>query len=110
MGALASFFLPSPPRTAEADASPGLRWLADLPGMAAHQLRQFGLTQIYNCGLCTFARPELFFSYRRGDRHKFIVTFIWRQPATSRQALTGRDGSVSSPQEQVFSGRAPCAS
>ncbi len=78
---LESFFLPSPPKTAEADASPGPRWLADLPGMAAHQLRQLGLTQIYNCGLCTFAHPELFFSYRRGDRHKFIVTLIWRQPA-----------------------------
>ena len=78
---LESFFVPSPPKVAKPAAPSGPRWFADLPGMAARQLRQRGLAQIHDCGLCTFARPELFFSYRRGDRHKFILTLIWRQSA-----------------------------
>ena len=77
---LESFFVPSPGCAAAKAGSPGPRWLADLPGMAARQLREHGLKQIYDSGLCTFAHPKILFSYRRGDRRRFIVTLIWRQP------------------------------
>ena len=78
---LESFFIHSPQNATKPAASPSPRWLADLSGIAERQFRERGLTQIHHCGLCTFAHPELFFSYRRGDRHKFILTLIWRQSA-----------------------------
>jgi YfiH family protein len=37
----------------------------DLAGYIAHRLRRAGVSQIEDLGLCTFAEPERFFSYRR---------------------------------------------
>jgi polyphenol oxidase len=37
----------------------------DLAGYIAHRLRRAGVSQIEDLGLCTYAEPERFFSYRR---------------------------------------------
>lgn len=37
----------------------------DLPGYAAHRLRQTGVAQVADLDICTYARNEDFFSYRR---------------------------------------------
>ena len=37
----------------------------DLAGYIAHRLRHAGVSQIEDLGLCTYAEPERFFSYRR---------------------------------------------
>jgi YfiH family protein len=37
----------------------------DLAGYAAARLKRAGITQIEDLGLCTYAEPERFFSYRR---------------------------------------------
>jgi YfiH family protein len=37
----------------------------DLPGFIADRLRKAGLTRIEDLGVCTYADPKLFFSYRR---------------------------------------------
>jgi polyphenol oxidase len=40
----------------------------DLAGYAAARLKHAGITQIEDLGLCTYAEPERFFSYRRMTR------------------------------------------
>jgi YfiH family protein len=37
----------------------------DLAGYIAHRLRRAGVSQIEDLGLCTYAEPERFYSYRR---------------------------------------------
>ena len=39
----------------------------DLPGYIAARLAQAGLREIDDCGLCTYADPERFYSYRRSQ-------------------------------------------
>lgn len=44
--------------------SPGF-WLADLKWIARHQLQKHGISTITTAPYCTYAQPELFYSYRR---------------------------------------------
>ena len=40
-------------------------WQFDLPAYVAHRLRRAGVEQVEDLGVCTYSRPEEFFSYRR---------------------------------------------
>ena len=46
-------------------AGTGDRMMFDLPGFALHRLREAGVGYAEWTGHCTFADPEMFFSYRR---------------------------------------------
>lgn len=58
------------------------RWLADLPALAAAQLRQAGLTQVQASGWCTASDQLRFFSHRRSTRlgqgSGRMAAAIWR--------------------------------
>jgi hypothetical protein len=41
----------------------------DLTGYIAERVRRAGIVQFEDLGLCTYAEPERFFSYRRTTRH-----------------------------------------
>lgn len=53
------------------------RWLADLKGLASHQLRALGVGRVSDCGLCSYADPERFFSYRRDRICGRMASLIW---------------------------------
>ncbi len=54
------------------------RWQADLKAIAAHQLGQAGLVSISDCGLCTAALPDRFYSWRRdGGYTGRQASLIW---------------------------------
>ncbi|MGY6553457.1 MAG: peptidoglycan editing factor PgeF [Wenzhouxiangella sp.] len=53
------------------------RWLADLKSMAAQQLQRLGVGAVTDCGLCTYADPERFFSYRRDRICGRMASLIW---------------------------------
>ncbi len=55
------------------------KWLADLPALARFILHRAGVEDIYGGGLCTYAAPERFFSYRRDGVTGRMATLIWRQ-------------------------------
>jgi YfiH family protein len=57
----ARFFVPS--------AKAG-HWQFDLPAYVAHRLRQAGVQAVENLGVCTYARADDFFSYRRTTHRK----------------------------------------
>lgn len=59
------------------------RWHACLYTLAKQQLQQLGVHQIYGGNLCTYANPELFFSYRRDIITGRMATLIWFSPHTS---------------------------
>ena len=40
-------------------------WQFDLPAYVVHRLRQTGIDQVEDMGICTYSKPEEFFSYRR---------------------------------------------
>ena len=42
-------------------------FMFDLPGYIAERLRRAGVRAIEDCGLCTYAEPERFYSYRRSQ-------------------------------------------
>lgn len=75
-------------RAAFVDGEPGLaacfqrgagdRWLADLKAIAAFQLADCGVRAVSDCGLCTYADPERFFSFRRDRVCGRMVSLIWR--------------------------------
>ena len=48
-----------------ADPSAPEKWLFDLPGFALQRGAEAGLNQMYDCGLDTYDKDELFFSHRR---------------------------------------------
>jgi YfiH family protein len=43
------------------------RHLFDLPGFIANRLRSAGLSSVEDIGLCTYAEPDRFYSYRRSQ-------------------------------------------
>lgn len=53
-------------------------FLCDLAMLARLRLMQLGLTRIADCGLCTFAAPQQFYSYRRDQRSGRMGTMVWR--------------------------------
>lgn len=56
------------------------KWLADLPSIAAHRLWRAGVAHVEKSQLCTYARSDLFFSYRRQPVTGRIATLAWRRP------------------------------
>ena len=52
-------------------------WLADLKTIAAVQLKRSGVGSVSDCGLCTHADPERFFSYRRDRVCGRMASLIW---------------------------------
>jgi len=52
-------------------------WRLDLSGIAEEQLRQAGVGAIYQSHLCTFNRPDQFFSYRRDPQCGRQACGIW---------------------------------
>ncbi|WP_397475740.1 peptidoglycan editing factor PgeF [Pusillimonas sp.] len=53
------------------------RWQADLAGIASHRLGRAGVGQVETCGLCTHARPDFFYSYRRDGMTGRMATLAW---------------------------------
>jgi YfiH family protein len=54
-----------------------LRWLADLPGLAADRLRAAGVHQISGGAACTVEDGSRFFSYRRDGRTGRMAAAVW---------------------------------
>ena len=54
------------------------KWLADLFTLARRALKRAGVTQVYGGGLCTYADPVRFYSYRRDKLTGRMAAFIWR--------------------------------
>lgn len=52
------------------------RWQADLDALARRRLADVGLGNIYGGGWCTFADPERFYSWRRGQDTGRMVSFV----------------------------------
>jgi YfiH family protein len=55
----------------------GEKWLADLPALARHRLLRAGVANVELSGHCTYGRPDLFYSYRRGCNTGRIATLAW---------------------------------
>ena len=54
------------------------KWLADLAGLAVWRLKQSGVEQVENSGLCTVSDQEnRFFSYRRDHQTGRLATLAW---------------------------------
>jgi YfiH family protein len=51
----------------------------DLKAIACQLLMRSGVTRVLDCGLCTAADPERFFSYRRDGHCGRMATVIWRE-------------------------------
>jgi len=54
------------------------RWQADLYMLAAQRLDKCGISRLSGGGLCTFADPQRFYSYRRGGDSGRLVSFVCR--------------------------------
>jgi len=58
--------------------SPG-KWCADLYQLARLALLEVGVTSVIGGGLCTYAEPAKYYSYRRdGQRSGRMATLVWR--------------------------------
>jgi len=53
------------------------KYLADIYRLARQKLVRCGLTEVSGGGLCTYADPERFFSYRREPRTGRMASVIW---------------------------------
>ena len=51
-------------------------WQADLYGLARRRLATAGVEAVHGGGWCTFADPERFYSYRRGQDTGRMVSFV----------------------------------
>ncbi len=72
-------FVARDPATASAfdpDPEPG-RWHADLPYLAAHELRQPGVEAIEYDGHCTVCHNQLFYSHRHEGQTGRFASLIW---------------------------------
>lgn len=59
------------------------KWQADLAGLAMLRLKRAGVAQVEASGLCTYARPDLFFSYRRDGKTGRMATLAWLDGSVS---------------------------
>ena len=59
-----------------APGRPG-KWQADLAGLAEHRLKRAGIHEVQASGLCTHARTDLFYSYRRDGPTGRMATVAW---------------------------------
>jgi YfiH family protein len=57
------------------------RWQADLYLLARQRLAAQGVEAVYGGGLCTFAEPERFHSYRRDEAAGRLLSFIYKTPS-----------------------------
>lgn len=53
------------------------KYLANIYGIAKHQLESLGVRYISGGELCTYNQPELFYSYRRDGQTGRMVSLIW---------------------------------
>ncbi|WP_321323746.1 peptidoglycan editing factor PgeF [Thiomicrorhabdus sp.] len=53
------------------------KYLADLPGLVERELKQIGVNQVYQSGLCSYEDEEHFYSYRRDGRTGRMASLIW---------------------------------
>ncbi|MGF1778912.1 peptidoglycan editing factor PgeF [Vibrio nomapromontoriensis] len=60
----------------QAKKEPG-KWLADLAFIAQLKLERAGVMDITQSGLCTYADPKRFFSYRRDGQTGRMASFVW---------------------------------
>lgn len=58
-------------------AGPGDRLLADLAAIARAELRELGVREVRDCGLCTASDAGRFFSYRRDGRTGRMASVIF---------------------------------
>ena len=59
------------------DAGREGKWLADLPGLARHRLLKAGVDEVEASGYCSYARADLFYSYRRDAAGGRMATLAW---------------------------------
>ena len=59
--------------------APG-KFKADLYALARLELEALGVSGVYGAGHCTFASPELFYSYRRDGVTGRMASLIWIAP------------------------------
>ena len=57
------------------------RWFLDLGQLVKAELYRHGVEDVYGCNLCTFARKDLFYSYRRDGVTGRMATLIWKEQA-----------------------------
>ena len=62
------------------EATPGGRWLCDLPTLAAARLTRLGITHVAGGRWCTVADPVRFFSHRRDRQTGRMAALLWRDP------------------------------
>lgn len=53
------------------------KWFADIAGLAEQELRQLGVTTIYQSQLCSYEQQDLFYSYRRDGQTGRMASLIW---------------------------------
>jgi YfiH family protein len=58
------------------------RWQADLEFMVRQQFLTNGVRNISSIGLCTWAEPDLFYSYRRDGQTGRMASMIWIDKST----------------------------
>lgn len=62
-------------------------WYLDLAGLVKAELRQLGVTQVYDCNRCTYADRNLFYSYRRDGVTGRMATLIWKESPSGRPSI-----------------------
>ena len=63
------------------------RWYLSLAGLVKAELRQLGVTQVYDCERCTYADKDLFYSYRRDGVTGRMATLIWKVSPSGRPGI-----------------------
>ena len=53
------------------------KWLLSLAQLVEYELGKNGVSGIYDCKACTYARPQHFFSYRRQNITGRMASLIW---------------------------------
>lgn len=57
------------------------RWQCDLYALARQRLAQAGVSDVYGGGLCTYADPQRFYSWRRARDAGRMASLIWLEPS-----------------------------
>lgn len=73
----AAFVAAEPAAAAEFRPGRAGRWLADLPALARRRLAACGVTEVHGGGLCTFADPARFYSFRRDGQTGRMAALAW---------------------------------